>query len=304
MISVLFLDDDRRLSELCRAFLERCGDIKVDTVATVREALEAIGARRYNAIISDLRLPDGDGLCFLRRVREKDRRIPFIMLTGTNRGDVAVEAYGLGASHYLQKSYDLESQVAEIRHLLRRAVKERETEDELFMARLQAKLVSGSLTITSWTYDDEKGEFRFDTGFADFYRGGPSGEDGRSMTKEEYVRRFVHPDDADMVRGWMMCGNAKDLGSGEFMQTEHRFVRGDGEVRCLLVRVGYFRGGDGHKSRIFGINQDITDLRRPPGDMEKTAAAPRSGDLPRGGFCDLDSGSGALAAPWNPGARV
>lgn len=290
MIAVLLLDDDHGLSELCRAFLESCGDIRVQTAATVKEALDAIASASYDAIISDYHLPDGDGLDLLRRLRETEKRVPFIMFTGTRREDVVAEAYALGADLSLQKGYDLEAQCAEIGHLLRNMVKGREVEEELFMARLQVRLVSAS-NVTCWYLDDATGLFRFDGSFSDFFGSEASGEDGRSLSKEEYVRRFVHPDDATMVREWIGSGGARLLRPGEFLQTEHRFVRGDGEVRYLLVRVAYFSGGDGRKARVYGLNQDITDLVRSLEQVKKAGAAPRPGDGgPRIGLCFLDGG--------------
>lgn len=304
MISVLLLDDDRGLSELGKAFLESCGDIKVDAAATVREAADAIDAASYDAIVSDLWLPDGDGLMLLRRVREKDQRVPFIMLTGSNRNDIAVEAYGLGANHYLKKSYDMESQFAEIRHLLRRAVKERRTDEELFMARLQARLAMAPSRVISWYFDIEKELFRFDAGFADFYGGGASGEDGPSMPKEEYVRRFVHPEDAGRLRQWI-CKGADHLGPGEYVQACHRFVRGDGQVRYLLTRVAYFGGGDGRKAMVYGINQDITDIWLSQGKAKKTPASPENEDEgPRIGFCELSGSSSGPHGFSGLGAEV
>ena len=69
---------------------------------------EALQARAPDAAILDYRLPDGDGLSVLRRLREVDPDIPVVMLTAHKDVDVVVEAIKAGASDYVTKPFEVD----------------------------------------------------------------------------------------------------------------------------------------------------------------------------------------------------
>ena len=74
---------------------------------TVAEALEQ-AAKGVDAAILDYRLPDGDGLSVLKRLRQIDPDLPVIMLTAHKDVDVIVDAMKAGASDYVTKPFDVE----------------------------------------------------------------------------------------------------------------------------------------------------------------------------------------------------
>ncbi len=65
-------------------------------------------------------MPDIDGIEFLKRVRAKDKAIPFILFTGRGREEIAIQAFENGADYYLQKGGDPTSQFAELTHKIKR----------------------------------------------------------------------------------------------------------------------------------------------------------------------------------------
>ena len=81
MISLLYVDDEPALLDLCRRFLEQEGDISVITVASAGEALALLASGKFDAIISDYQMPDIDGIAFLRTVRLQLPEMPFILFT-------------------------------------------------------------------------------------------------------------------------------------------------------------------------------------------------------------------------------
>ncbi len=99
--------------------LENVG-FEVDIAASLADALEAIAAGSYAAILLDHGLPDGDGGAVLRRLRERGDPTPVLVLTA--RGTVQDRVSGLhdGADDYLVKPFALEELVARIHALLRR----------------------------------------------------------------------------------------------------------------------------------------------------------------------------------------
>ena len=103
---VLVIDDEPDLRTLYELSLLREG-YRVDTAADVAEALAQLDAQRYDAVISDMRLPDGSGLDVLRRLKDQSRSERCIVITAHGSAENAVEALRSGAFDYLTKPVDL-----------------------------------------------------------------------------------------------------------------------------------------------------------------------------------------------------
>jgi len=131
MISLLYVDDEPALLDVCRLFLEQEGDISVVTVSSVGEALTRMVSEKFDAIISDYQMPEIDGITFLRSVRAQYPEIPFILFTGRGREEVVIEAINSGADSYVQKGGDPRAQFKELSHLIRQIVRQRKAENEL-----------------------------------------------------------------------------------------------------------------------------------------------------------------------------
>jgi CheY-like chemotaxis protein/signal transduction histidine kinase len=113
-IRVLHLDDEPIILEITRMYLERDGNISVDSVNTAQEALELLATSRYDAVISDYEMPIMDGIEFLKEIREAGYDLPFILYTGRGREEVVIRAFHNGANFYLQKGGDVKPQFAEL----------------------------------------------------------------------------------------------------------------------------------------------------------------------------------------------
>jgi len=116
---ILVVEDDPKIAQLVRAYLEREGF----GVASVRDGIAALAAvreHRPRLIVLDLMLPELDGLSVARRVREESD-IPILMLSA--RGSVADRVHGIaeGADDYLAKPFSPAELVARVKAILRRA---------------------------------------------------------------------------------------------------------------------------------------------------------------------------------------
>ena len=121
-IRVLLIDDDREFLDLARFLLEREGDIYVVTTASSRDALERLEVESYDCVISDFMMPEVDGVELLKILRAKGSEMPFILLTGKGREDVAVRALNLGADFYVEKGTDPKAHFAELTNAIRQSV--------------------------------------------------------------------------------------------------------------------------------------------------------------------------------------
>jgi hypothetical protein len=107
---ILVVDDDGDVRDLVAFLLESRGAV-VRTVASAREALEAIGQRRPDVLLADLRMPDEDGYSLIHRVRARERerqerRLPAIAVTAYASARDRAEAIAAGYDAHLAKPVD------------------------------------------------------------------------------------------------------------------------------------------------------------------------------------------------------
>ncbi len=102
---VLVVDDEESLRTVLGMLLRRQG-YEVTTVCDGEEALEALSTQAYSVLLTDLRMPNIDGLGLLRRTLENWPEMPVIMLTAHGTVDTAVEALKMGAFDFLSKGCD------------------------------------------------------------------------------------------------------------------------------------------------------------------------------------------------------
>ena len=100
--SLLVVDDDRQLLESMCDWLRSHG-FTVDSAAGYGEALEQLSKQKYEMLLADVRLPDGDGFDLLEQVRRNYADTHVILMTGYGDPDAAVEAVRAGAADYLTK---------------------------------------------------------------------------------------------------------------------------------------------------------------------------------------------------------
>jgi two-component system response regulator FlrC len=102
MERILVIDDDPGFRDLLETILSNEG-YEVDTGGLVADAVRLGSGRQYDAVLSDLRLPDGSGVDVLRWFRKEMPDSPVVMITAFGTIESAVEAIKLGAEDYLGK---------------------------------------------------------------------------------------------------------------------------------------------------------------------------------------------------------
>jgi len=103
---ILVVDDEPDLRTLYELTLLREG-YRVEAASTLAEALQMLEQRRFDAVITDMRLPDGLGLELLQRLAAQQRPERCVVMTAYGSTDNAVEALKAGAFDYLTKPVDL-----------------------------------------------------------------------------------------------------------------------------------------------------------------------------------------------------
>lgn len=103
---VLVVDDEADIRELVVLTLMRMG-VEADTASTCAEAYARLQERSYDLCLTDMRLPDGEGLEVLKHIAEKHGNTPVAVITAYGSTDNAVAALKAGAFDYLSKPIQL-----------------------------------------------------------------------------------------------------------------------------------------------------------------------------------------------------
>ena len=90
-IQILVIDDEPDLRTLYELTLLREG-YQVEAASTIQEAWDLLNARRFDLVITDMRLPDGSGIDLLKGVRAQQRRERCIVITAYGSAENAVES--------------------------------------------------------------------------------------------------------------------------------------------------------------------------------------------------------------------
>ncbi|WP_369943557.1 sigma-54-dependent transcriptional regulator [Xanthomonas medicagonis] len=112
--SALVVDDERDIRELLVLTLGRMG-LRISTAANLAEARELLASNPYDLCITDMRLPDGNGIELVSEIAKHYPRTPVAMITAFGSMDLAVEALKAGAFDFVSKPVDI--------HVLRGLVK-------------------------------------------------------------------------------------------------------------------------------------------------------------------------------------
>jgi DNA-binding NtrC family response regulator len=130
MEPLLLVEDKNELRAMLRKALERNG-YSVDEAPDGSAAIQKLRARRYQLVLSDLKMPGASGLDVLRESKQADATIPVILLTAFGSVDEAVSAMKEGAFDFLQKPVDLDH----LKVLVQRAARQQELLRENLLLR-------------------------------------------------------------------------------------------------------------------------------------------------------------------------
>ena len=115
---VLVVDDEPDILELLELALIRMG-LQVDRACSVGEAVRQLGGHSYALCLTDMRLPDGNGLDVLRHIAERNMDVPVAVITAHGNMENAISALKVGAFDYLSKPVALD----QLRTLVKAALK-------------------------------------------------------------------------------------------------------------------------------------------------------------------------------------
>jgi two-component system response regulator PilR (NtrC family) len=122
---ILIVDDEQSMREMLAILLKKEG-LEVTTAGSRAEAGAVLAGRAVDLVLTDVRLPDGDGIEILRHVKAAAPDTVVIVMTGYGTANDAVAARKLGAFNYLFKPFDVD----EVRLVVREALAARDLREE------------------------------------------------------------------------------------------------------------------------------------------------------------------------------
>jgi CheY-like chemotaxis protein/glycine cleavage system H lipoate-binding protein len=116
-VKILVVDDEQIVLDSIKRILKKDDDIEIFTAISAVEGLDLLNKFQPNIILTDLMMPEIDGLEFLRKAKEVDEKILVIMITGYATINTALQAMQFGAFDYIAKPFTRE----ELRRVIDRA---------------------------------------------------------------------------------------------------------------------------------------------------------------------------------------
>ncbi|HMB70667.1 MAG TPA: hybrid sensor histidine kinase/response regulator [bacterium] len=133
---ILVIDDEPNIRGTLEEFLQLCG-FDVDTAENGSHGLDLLGRRAYDLVVSDVRMPDVDGIAVIEWMKETCPEIPVIVISGYATVESTLHAMRLGAHDYIVKPFTLDQirrtidNALERRRLARKNVELEERNEQL-----------------------------------------------------------------------------------------------------------------------------------------------------------------------------
>ena len=137
---ILLVDDDIALLQALPQVVDlRMKNVHVETCASALDALELIKEHDYDAIVSDIKMPEMDGIELLSHVREIHPDTPVLLITGHGDHGLAIQAIRGGAYDYILKPIDRDAFVAALKRAIQNRQLRRKVVEQQFALSLHAQ---------------------------------------------------------------------------------------------------------------------------------------------------------------------
>ncbi len=155
----------------------------------------------------------------------------------------------------------MEKQITGVTCFSRDITQKKVAEEALRLSRSKLTLAMDIAKLANWEYDVKSNLFLHNDRFYALYGTTVEEQGGQYISPEDYARKFVHPEDINMVKDEIDKALATD-DPNYSNQVEHRIVRTDGKIRYVVVRYIIQKDESGKTIKTYGVNQDITDQKK------------------------------------------
>ncbi|MDD3369081.1 MAG: response regulator transcription factor [Lachnospiraceae bacterium] len=126
--NILLVDDEEILIVMVSELLQKAGYRNIDRATNIAQAEKLFEEKKYQLVLLDVMLPDGDGFSLLEKWRKEDpeMEIPVIFLSARDEDQARLKGLGLGADDYITKPFLTEELLLRIQAVLRRTYRIKE----------------------------------------------------------------------------------------------------------------------------------------------------------------------------------
>ena len=244
---VLLAEDNGDMRNYIRRLLSGQG-YAVEAVADGAEALESVRRAKPDLILSDVMMPNLDGIGLLRALREDSsfNSIPILLLSARAGEEFRIQGLGLGADDYLVKPFSARELLSRVKAHVESTQRQRESEN-----RLRLALELGRMG--TWDRNLRTGEIFWSPNQFSLLGYAP----GECLPSRDAWEKRVHPADLTIVKQrWSAAESSR-----QDYEFEYRVLLPDGGIRWLAAQGRYFYDHHGKPYRDIGASQDITDRK-------------------------------------------
>ncbi|MCR5624291.1 MAG: response regulator transcription factor [Lachnospiraceae bacterium] len=144
MRKILIVDDDKALSDIIRDMLMQYG-YEVDLAKSVNDAFSVLIDKRYDLIVLDINLPDGDGFVICEELRRASN-VPVIFASARTSVDDRISGFEKGGDDYIPKPFSMKELLVRINALIRRTYGSDEQEEKVEFGDVSVNLTSRNVT--------------------------------------------------------------------------------------------------------------------------------------------------------------
>jgi PAS domain S-box-containing protein len=275
-INILLIEDNPGDARLIDIYLKESFD-NIFTLLTadyLSKGLELLEKQSFTIIISDLSLPDSDGLETFKKIHEKAPDTPIIVLTGMEDESMGINAMKLGAQDFLVKgklkigslkrsiTYSIER--SRLLNELQEKTKNLEEKTEaLKKEKLKLAEAQKLAHIGNWEWNLETNVFNWSDELYNIYKVNPE-----EVINYDKVIQMTHVADRDYFKN-MLDESIRRRKSFNFY---YRIIRSDKVIRTLDAKGEVVSDEQGNVVRVIGTSQDVSE-RVNEEEMEKLAVA-------------------------------
>lgn len=112
--NIMILDDEEAATALLKTKLELAGLNRIDTFTDPVQAIAMFRNKKYHILLTDMDMPEMDGIEVLRKVKQFDPMTQVIMMTGNSTIDRTLTCLELGANDYVLKPFKSDENILEV----------------------------------------------------------------------------------------------------------------------------------------------------------------------------------------------
>ena len=116
-ISILVVDDSEAVRDTVSVILSVCG-YQCESAKNWLDAMERVRQSRFDAVVTDLEMPEMDGIALTREIRQQFSSLPVMVMTGHSDEEYRESAFRAGAKEFLSKPFDIPDLIKKLHGML------------------------------------------------------------------------------------------------------------------------------------------------------------------------------------------